>query len=42
MTDNHDDQTPLSELRKNALAALAVLLVVGCGAVVFVMVLGLF
>jgi hypothetical protein len=32
----YDDTTPLSELRRNALAALMVLVVVGCGALLFV------
>jgi hypothetical protein len=35
------DQTPLSELRREALAALAMLLIVGFGALVVVTVLGL-
>jgi hypothetical protein len=33
----HDiNVTPLSELRRNALAALLVLVVIGCGALLFV------
>jgi hypothetical protein len=37
-----DDNTPLAELRRNVVAALAVFLVVGLGALVFVTLLELF
>jgi hypothetical protein len=32
----YDDTTPISELRRNALAALLVLVAVGCGALLVV------